>query len=59
MVTSKSRYVDEILVEKQGCCSPQEGLVDHPDIRQVGAWGKLLYGNLDSRCSAEAGTAEL
>ena len=40
VVTSDSKFafqdlVDEILVEKQGCCSPQEGLVDHPDIRQV------------------------
>ena len=47
---TKSRYVDEILVEKQGCCSPQEGLVDYPDIRQVEAWGKLPCENLDSRC---------
>ena len=55
MVRSDSKYafqdiVDDVLVEKQDCCSPQEDLVDHPDIRQVGAWGKLPYENLDSHC---------
>ena len=55
MLTSKSKFefqgiVDEIVVEKQECCSPQEGLVDHPDIHQGEAWGKLLCENLGSHC---------
>ena len=39
---------DILVVVKQEWWSPQEGLVDRPDIRLVEAWGKLPYENLDS-----------